>query len=125
MTYTTMADAWGDMAATVAPDPAVAMKDTTFRTKGSAAPVPRSMPVVTEPPAEDVPRAVAVQQEDLDLDRVIAQIEMLRLEQSKRSTTYVVIACILFSVLLWYVDRLNHRIGYLMMIQWKQSQSKP
>lgn len=54
------------------------------------------------------------------IDKVIYQFELLRTEQSKRSTTYVIITCILFAILFWYIDKLNNRIGYLMMMQWKQ-----
>lgn len=69
---------------------------------------------------EDADKKITVIKQDIDLKQVIYQFELLRSEQSKRSTVYIVIASLLFAVLLFYIDKLNNRIGYLMMMQWKQ-----
>ena len=69
---------------------------------------------------EDPEKTITVIKQNIDLEQIINQFELLRSEQSKRSTIYIVIASLLFAILLWYIDKLNNRLSYLMMMQWKQ-----
>ena len=119
MRFTSLDDAWGDISnhhqQDAVDEPNVSAKKTTVHIEKQS----ETLVETKEPEISPVLHKIAKQ-----TDKIITEIEFLRIEENKRFTIYVIIACILFAMLLWYIDKLNNKITYLMMMQWKQSNLK-
>ena len=117
MRFTTLDDAWGEVAETHPQQQSTSAKKTTLQEHVAQ---DDELPEKQEIQFQKTVSTNVMKQ----IDNVINEIELLRLEENKRFTIYVIIACILFAMLLWYIDKLNNKITYLMMMQWKQSNAK-
>lgn len=111
-----LAEAWGEIEESTS-----AMK-ASIPAKKEAREIPSEVEVVREPTRE--PTQPQIHCQTVDIAAIVTELQILRKEENSRSTIYIILICILFSLLFIYIDRLNNQIreyGRLTMMYWRQN----
>ena len=122
MAAVSLSDAWND-----APELDENNVRNTVAARFSATSAPSSKPLHITENDEIAPEHV-LKQEDTDdikyLNQLIIEIKHLRNEESKRCTTYLIMAGILFALLFLYIEKLHSQVKTLNTIVYHQLHSQ-
>lgn len=114
-----MTEAWNELPSydepTEPPPPAVAARRSTHPEYPHPHPAPAPAPArepASPPPAlpAETPRS---DETVVTLTHILAELQEMRSEQVKRSAAYLVFAGILFSILIYYIDKVSTRTRHL------------